>query len=101
MPNVVPRITADRAGQSNSRGVGWEFVHVSIDDASRLAFSQILPDEKAASAAREPPIWIHRYQLASAPRRYKLTDPYQQTSSLRGQPLEAPQLERYPFRAEL
>jgi transposase InsO family protein len=47
---VGHRITADRAGQSNSRGVGWEFVHVSIDDASRLAFSQILPDEKAASA---------------------------------------------------
>jgi transposase InsO family protein len=47
---VGHRITANRAGQSNSRGVGWEFVHVSIDDASRLAFSQILPDEKAASA---------------------------------------------------
>ena len=41
------RITGDRTGQSNSRGVGWEFVHVCIDDASRLAFSQILPDEKA------------------------------------------------------
>ncbi len=44
------RITGDRRGQSNSRGVGWEFVHVSIDDASRLAFSQILPDEKKGSA---------------------------------------------------
>ena len=27
------RITGDRTGQSNSRGVGWEFVHVCIDDA--------------------------------------------------------------------
>lgn len=44
------RITGDRTGQSNSRGVGWEFVHVCIDDASRVAFSQIFPDEKAASA---------------------------------------------------
>jgi transposase InsO family protein len=47
---VGHRITGDRRGQSNSRGVGWEFVHVSIDDASRIAFSQILPDEKKASA---------------------------------------------------
>ena len=47
---VGHRITGDRTGQSNSRGVGWEFVHVGIDDASRVAFSQILPDEKAASA---------------------------------------------------
>ena len=44
------RITGDRTGQSNSRGVGWEFVHVCIDDHSRVAFSQIKPDEKADSA---------------------------------------------------
>lgn len=44
------RITGDRTGQSNSRGVGWEFVHVGIDDASRVAFSQILADEKQGSA---------------------------------------------------
>jgi len=48
---VGHRITGDRTGQSKSRGIGWEFVHVSIDDASRLAFSQILPDEKKQSAA--------------------------------------------------
>jgi transposase InsO family protein len=47
---VGHRITGDRTGQSNSRGVGWEFVHVCIDDHSRVAFSQILPDEKASSA---------------------------------------------------
>jgi transposase InsO family protein len=44
------RITGDRKGQSNSRGVGWEFVHVCIDDASRVAFSQIKPDERKRSA---------------------------------------------------
>jgi transposase InsO family protein len=48
---VGHRITGDRTGQSNSRGVGWEFVHVCIDDHSRVAFSQIKPDEKADSAA--------------------------------------------------
>lgn len=47
---VGHRITGDRTGQSNSRGVGWEFVHVCIDDASRVAFSQVLPDEKKESA---------------------------------------------------
>ncbi len=44
------RITGDRTGQSNGRGVGWEFVHVCIDDHSRVAFSEIKPDEKADSA---------------------------------------------------
>lgn len=44
------RITGDRRGQSNSRGVGWEYVHVAIDDHSRLACSQIEPDETADSA---------------------------------------------------
>jgi transposase InsO family protein len=47
---VGHRITGDRKGQSNSRGVGWEFVHVCIDDASRIAFSRIYPDEKQDSA---------------------------------------------------
>jgi transposase InsO family protein len=47
---VGHRITGDRAGQSNSRGVGWEFVHVCIDDHSRVAFSEIKPDETADSA---------------------------------------------------
>jgi transposase InsO family protein len=47
---VGHRITGDRAGQSNSRGVGWEFVHVAIDDASRIAFVQVLPNEKRQSA---------------------------------------------------
>src|SRR3546814_16381712 len=55
---VGHRITGDRTGQSNARGqrggkswgAGWEFVHVCIDDASRIAFSQILPDEKKESA---------------------------------------------------
>jgi transposase InsO family protein len=44
------RITGNRKGQSNHRGVGWEFVHVSIDDASRIAFAEILPNEKKESA---------------------------------------------------
>ncbi|MGH8429092.1 MAG: IS481 family transposase [Solimonas sp.] len=44
------RITGDRKGQSNSRGVGWEYLHVCIDDASRLAFSRIMKSERKACA---------------------------------------------------
>jgi transposase InsO family protein len=44
------RITGDRKGQSATRGIGWEFVHVCIDDNSRLAFTQILADERKESA---------------------------------------------------
>ena len=46
------RITGDRTGQSNTRGIGWEYVHLVIDDHSRLAYSEILPDEKRASCLR-------------------------------------------------
>jgi transposase InsO family protein len=44
------RITGDRRGQSNSRGVGWEYVHVGIDDHSRIAFAKIMPNQKTRSA---------------------------------------------------
>jgi len=44
------RITGDRSGQSNRRargeGLGWEFVHVGIDDNSRFAFAEVMPNEK-------------------------------------------------------
>jgi transposase InsO family protein len=52
------RITGDRTRQSSARGerggktwgAGWEYVHVCIDDASRVAFSQVMPNEKKESA---------------------------------------------------
>ena len=47
---VGHRITGDRTGQSNSRGVGWEFVHVCIDDASRVAFSRVMKTERKGCA---------------------------------------------------
>jgi transposase InsO family protein len=45
---VGHRITRDRTRES--RGAGWEFVHVCLDDASRIAFAQVLPDERQESA---------------------------------------------------
>jgi transposase InsO family protein len=47
---VGHRITGDRRGQSNARGIGWEHVHVCVDDRSRIAFTDVMPDEKAVSA---------------------------------------------------
>jgi transposase InsO family protein len=47
---VGHRITGDR--QNNSRGVGWEYLHLAIDDHSRVAYSEILPDEKRRSCLR-------------------------------------------------
>jgi transposase InsO family protein len=42
------RVTGDRT--QDSPGAGWEYVHVAIDDHSRIAFSAIYPDETAKSA---------------------------------------------------
>ncbi|MAV31747.1 MAG: IS481 family transposase [Cycloclasticus sp.] len=44
------RVTGDR--QQNSRGAGWEYVHIAIDDHSRIAFGSIHPDERAKSACQ-------------------------------------------------
>ena len=49
------RVTGKRTRRSRPRsraigGYGWEYVHVCIDDHSRLSFSQIHADEKALSA---------------------------------------------------
>jgi transposase InsO family protein len=44
------RITGDRAGHSNTSGVGWEYVHVCIDDHSRIGFADIMPDQKKRNA---------------------------------------------------
>ncbi len=30
--------------------IGWDYVHVAIDDATRLAYAEVLTDEKAATA---------------------------------------------------
>ncbi|MGE4265244.1 MAG: IS481 family transposase [Desulfovibrio sp.] len=45
---VGHRAHGDRS-KGRSRGAGWEFVHVAIDDASRIAFAEILADERQES----------------------------------------------------
>lgn len=43
------RATGKRAGH-RSKGAGWEFVHVCVDDATRLVYVEVLSDEKAVTA---------------------------------------------------
>ena len=42
--------TVDRDG-FRRRTVGWEYVHIAVDDYSRLAYAEVLSDEKAVTAA--------------------------------------------------
>jgi len=59
------RITGSRLGQS--QGAGWEFVHVAIDDFSRIAYAEILGDERGATCAafmRRACAWFAREGIA-------------------------------------
>jgi transposase InsO family protein len=44
------RATGDRT--SRNRGIGWEVLHVAIDDATRLVYAELLPDERGRTTAR-------------------------------------------------
>lgn len=43
------RITGQRKGNRNT-GAGWDFVHVAVDDATRMAYVEVLSDERRATA---------------------------------------------------
>src|SRR5262245_41505615 len=43
------RFTGDRPGQR--RGAGWDYVHVAIDDRSRIAYAEVLRDEIGVTSA--------------------------------------------------
>jgi transposase InsO family protein len=43
------RTRVDRAGV-NRKVIGWEYVHIAIDDCTRLAYAEVLPNEKASTA---------------------------------------------------
>jgi transposase InsO family protein len=52
------RVTGQRTSQAANRRArrrgapkGWEFVHVCVDDATRLAYVEVLEDERATTAA--------------------------------------------------
>jgi transposase InsO family protein len=52
---------ADGVRHSKNDGIGWEFVHVCIDDYTRLAYVEVLSDEKGATTAaflRRAAAWL-------------------------------------------
>ncbi len=57
------RVTGNRAQRGPRQRTGWEYLHVAIDDASRVAYAALLPDESAHSAVRflhEAVAWLGR-----------------------------------------
>ena len=47
-PHYTPRLT-DKAGRRRGT-TGWDYVHIAIDDCTRLAYAEVLGDEKASTA---------------------------------------------------
>ncbi|WP_156831195.1 IS481 family transposase, partial [Arhodomonas aquaeolei] len=66
------RATGKRTHES--RGAGWEFVHVAVDDRSRIAHTAIEPDETADSAIRHLRTALAYYARLGVTVRRVLTD---------------------------
>jgi transposase InsO family protein len=50
-----------RSEEVRGRGLGWDYVHVAIDDHTRLAYAEVLPDERVATCAaflRRATAWL-------------------------------------------
>lgn len=69
---VGHRIHGNR--RTRVRGIGWEYLHVAIDDATRLAYAALFPDETAVSTAAflaQAAAWFRRQGITG---RALLTD---------------------------
>jgi transposase InsO family protein len=44
------RVTGRHPRHYRSRGAGWEYVHVCVDDCTRVAYVEVLPDERPETA---------------------------------------------------
>lgn len=58
------RVTGDRS--QDSPGAGWEFVHVAVDDASRVSYAAVKPDERQETAEeflREALAYFRRFGI--------------------------------------
>lgn len=66
------RVTGDR--RDTVKGIGAEYVHVAIDDHTRIAFSAIYPDESRASVLHFPQAALAYYARLGIRFRAVLTD---------------------------
>lgn len=66
------RITGDRT--QKTRGIGWEFLFVAIDDHSRTAFTQLYPDERKESAVSFLHAATHYFASLNTPIQRLITD---------------------------
>jgi transposase InsO family protein len=60
------RASQFRVGPKRLRATGWEFVHVAVDDATRLAYAEVLQDERGATATaflRPAVAWFERFGI--------------------------------------
>ena len=69
---VGHRITGDR--RDSTKHAGWDFVHVAIDDQSRISYAQILADEQGPSAAMFLRLAVSYYAAMGVTIREVLTD---------------------------
>jgi transposase InsO family protein len=55
------RVNGDRT--TRMRGIGWEFVHVCVDDATRLAYVEVLANERGDRILRRAVAWFARRKI--------------------------------------
>ena len=67
-------------------GAGWEYVHVAVDDHSRAAYVEVLPDQTGAHrGGLSPP----HHPVVCAPRRGRAAGPHRQRQWVRQSPFHA------------
>lgn len=69
---VGHRITGDRT--QRARNIGWDYVFVAIDDHSRVAFTQVYPDETKESAVSFLRATVSYFAALRVPIQRVLTD---------------------------
>jgi transposase InsO family protein len=68
------RITGHKSRLLRNRGIGWDFVHVCVDDASRVAYVEVLEDELGTTTAAFLERAIVHYRELGIRTRRVLTD---------------------------
>jgi transposase InsO family protein len=58
-----------RSEAVRGRGNGWDYIHVAVDDHTRLAYAEVLPDERSATCAgflRRAVAWLAAHGVTAA-----------------------------------